>query len=104
MKTTRHKFVLTIGIILLGFFVVAHIAINDKKKMAPQIMENEVPVSKSYNAASISEGTILLLLAAGVIGALVISRKKKDVSSAAKRNESPVGPDNRNLNEDRTEL
>ncbi len=104
MKIIRRKFFLIIGVILSGFIVVAYITLNDKKEMAQYIEENGVPVFNGYNAASVSEGTILVLLAIGVIGALVISRKKKDISSAAQRNESPAGTENENLKEDRQEL
>ncbi len=104
MKTTSHKFFLIIGVILSGFIIIAYITVNDKTEMARQIEENEVPVSKAYNAASVSEGTILVLLAIGVFGALVFSRKKKDIRSTAQRNESPVSPENQDLNEDRPEV
>lgn len=104
MKTTSQKLFIIIGIILSGFIVVAYITINNSKEMAQQIEENEVPFSKAYNAGSVSEGTILVLLAIGVIGALVISRKKKDISSIAQRNKSPVGPENQSFNKDRAEL
>jgi hypothetical protein len=52
-------------------------------------------------AASISEGTILLLLAVGVIGALGISRIKKSIGSPAQRNATDSASGDENVNEDR---
>jgi hypothetical protein len=40
--------------------------------------ENQISAPRSSSVASISKGTILLLLAVGVIGALGIGRKKED--------------------------
>jgi len=43
------------------------------------INQSPLQVSESYNAASVSEGTAMLLLAVGVIGVLGISRKRKEL-------------------------
>ena len=104
MKTKNHKLFLITGVIISGFIIFAYTTVNDKWEIGLQIEENEMPVSKDYNAASVSEGTVLLLLAVGVIGALVISRKKKEIPSASQRNENSAGSENQNLNEDRPEF
>lgn len=60
---------------LTGLLIFTVISVQDQSEATRY--QNQTSVSKSYAAASIPKGTIILLLAVGVIGVLGISRKKK---------------------------
>jgi hypothetical protein len=91
-------FVLTIAI-LSGLSVFAFISVLDTEKTTRSFDQNQVKVPDIHSAASISKGTILLLLAVGVIGFLGVSRKKKDVVNLIEEDEMNKVPDHQNLNE-----
>ena len=101
MKIKNLIFFLFIGILLSGLAIAVFITVHDKEEISKQINQNLFPVPESYNAASVSKGTILLLLAVGLIGVLGISRKKKEIGNPAQRNEADREPDHQNLNEDK---
>jgi hypothetical protein len=100
MKIKHFTFFLLIGILLSGLVIVGFISVHDKEETPKQINQNLFQVRESYNAASVSKGTILLLLAVGIIGVLGISRKKKELGNPAQRNATNREPDHQNLNED----
>ena len=66
----------SIGIILMGLGAGGATAADEPKVISSQREYNRERTADSYNDASISKGTILVLLAVGVIGALGVSRKK----------------------------
>jgi hypothetical protein len=101
MKIKNLIFFLFISILLSGLAIAVFITVYDKEEISKQINQNLFQVPESYNAASVSKGTILLLLAVGVIGVLGISRKKRELGSPAQRNETNREPDHHNLNEDK---
>ena len=101
MKIKNLIFFLFIGILLSGLAIAVFITVHDKEEISKQINQKLFPVPESYNAASVSKGTILLLLTVGLIGVLGISRKKKEVGNPAQRNEADREPDHQNLNEDK---
>jgi hypothetical protein len=86
MKINRFIFFLFVGVILSGVMAGVFILGGGMSAVPGRIDQNQLPVNDSYTAASISKGTILLLLAVGVIGALGVSRQKKDSGSDSNRN------------------
>jgi hypothetical protein len=101
MKIKNLIFYLFISILLSGLAIAVFTTVYDKNEISKQINQKLFQVPESYNAASVSKGTILLLLAVGVIGVLGISRKKKELGNPAQRSEANREPDHQNLNEDK---
>ena len=97
MKIKNLIFILLIGTLLSGLVTAGFISVHDKEEVSEKINQNQFQIPESYNAASVSKGTILLLLAVGVIGVLGISRKKKDIGSQAQNNEIPDAKKHRDL-------
>ena len=92
-------FYLSIGILLSGLAIAFSITVYDKKEISKQISKKLFHVPESYHASAVPKGTILLLLAVGLIGVLGISRKKKESGNPAQRNEIDRESENHNLNE-----
>ena len=99
MKIKNLIFFLFIGILLSGLAIAVFITVHDKEEISKQINQKLFPVPESYNAASVSKGAVLLLLAVGVIGVLGISRKRKELGIPAQRNETNREPNLQNMNE-----
>ena len=87
------------SVILSGLTTIVFISVLDKEETTRLFDQNQVEVPETYTAASISKGTILLLLAVGVIGVLGVSRKKEDIDNPAQENEMNRAPHNQDLNE-----
>jgi hypothetical protein len=101
MKIKNLIFFLLIGAILSGLVTAGFISVHDKEAISQQINQNQFQVPESYDAASFSKGTILLLLAVGLIGVLGISRRKREHGSPAQRNGTNKEADYQNLNEEK---
>ncbi len=101
MKIKNLIFFLLISILLPGLFIEGFISVHDKEEIYMPINQSPLQVPESYNAASVSKGAVLLLLAVGVIGVLGISRKRKELGIPAQRNETNREPNLQNMNEDR---
>ncbi len=101
MKIKNLIFFLFISILLSGLVIAGFISVRHKEAISTQMNQNQFEVPESYNDASVSKGTILLLLAVGLIGVLGISRKKKELGSPGQRNETNKEPDHQNSNEDK---
>jgi F0F1-type ATP synthase assembly protein I len=101
MKIKNLIFFLLIGTLLSGLVTAGFISVHDKEEVSEKIKQNQFQIPENYNAASVSKGAILLLLAVGLIGVLGISRKKKEIGNPAQRNEADREPDHQNLNEDK---
>jgi len=86
MKINRLIFFLFVGVILPGLMTGAFILGGERGAVSGQIDQNRTQTTESHEASSISKGNILLLLAVGVIGALGVSRQKKDFGSDSHRN------------------
>ena len=86
MKINRFIFFLFVGVILSGIIAGVLILGAEMNTISVPIDQSPGPTAEGYASASISKGTILLLLAMGVIGALGVSRQKKDSGSNANRN------------------
>ena len=69
------------GIILSGLATGVFIPALDPEATHERLDQKQDLAPESYTVASISKGTILMLLAVGVIGALGVSRKKKDTGN-----------------------
>jgi hypothetical protein len=83
MKIKNFIFFVFISAILSGLIGIVFISAHNYKEISMQINQNQIHIPNSYQPASISKGTILLLLAVGVIGVLGISRKKKNIGGHA---------------------
>ena len=97
------SFALT-SVILSGLTTMVFISVLDKEETTRLFDQNQVNVPETYSAASISEGTILLLLAVGVIGALGVSRQKKSTGGDSHSNPTARAGENANVNEERQKL
>lgn len=98
MKIKNLIFFALTSAILSGLTTIVFISVSDKEETTRLFDQNQVNVPETYRAASISEGTILLLLAVGVIGVLGVSRKKKDIADPAQKNEINRAHDHQHLN------
>ena len=104
MKINNLTFILLLGLILSGLMVAGYVSVQDKEETSRLGSQNQAQTSENYAAASISRGTILLLLAMGVIGALGVSRTKNSTRSPAQRNAIHSASDYENANEERQKL
>jgi hypothetical protein len=96
MKIKNLIFILLISTLLSGLVTADFISVHDKEEVSEQINQNQFQIPESYNADSVSKGTILLLLAVGVIGVLGISRKKRELGGPAHRNGTNREADHQN--------
>ena len=94
------SFALT-SVILTGLATIGIIAVFEKERSTRLFDQNEVKVFETYNAASIPKGTILLLLAVGLIGVLGISRKRKNAPNIVQNNEEDRSSENQNFADDK---
>jgi hypothetical protein len=76
-------FALTV-FILTGSLILTLISVHDKPGLFELNDQNQISVPENYAAASISKGTFLLLIAAGLVGFLGLGRKKKDQNNSGK--------------------
>ena len=98
MKIKKLTYVLLLSVILSGLMAAGYVSTYDKKESPRLGNQNHAAASESYAAASISKGTILFLLAVGVIGFLGVSRKKKSSVGNVQKNETNRTPDSQHLN------
>jgi hypothetical protein len=101
MKITNFKLITLIGVLLTGLLILLLLHGDDRDPSSRLSHRDQIWVPDRYVAASLSEGTILLLLAVGVIGALGISRIKKGIGSPAQRKATDSASGDENVNEDR---
>ncbi len=101
MKIKSFSLFAIIGVIIIGLMILLIVQRPHESEISQLNNQNQISVPESYMAAPISKGTILLLLVAGVIGVLGVSRKKKDSGSHAQNNEIPQATGHHNLNEDK---
>jgi hypothetical protein len=101
MKINRFIFFLLAGVILSGVISGVFIFGGEMNAVSGRIEQNQMAATEGYASASISKGTILLLLAVGVIGALGVSRHKKDPGSDSNRIPADRADQHVHVNEDR---
>jgi hypothetical protein len=99
MKIKNLIFLTLTSVILSGLATIVFISVLDKEETTRLFDQDQVEVPETYSAASISKGTILLLLTVGVIGVLGVSRKRKNIVNPAHKNEINRALDRRHLNE-----
>jgi len=104
MKLNYLIIFLSVGITLLGLGPSGALSANEAEVISGQSDHNEARTPESYEAASISKGTILFLLAVGVIGALGVSRKKNGNGSYSDRIADDPEAQHPSANEDRRKL
>jgi hypothetical protein len=98
MKIKKVTYVLLLGVILSGLMTAGYVSTHDKKESSRLGNQSQAAASESYAASSISKGTILFLLAVGVIGFLGVSRKRKKCVDNAQEDETSRTPGSQNLN------
>lgn len=101
MKINHLIIYLFAGVIFLRLMAGVFLPDDGRDALFSGLNETRAQNSQSYEAASISEGTILLLLAVGVIGALGVSRKKKGTGNRSHRNPTDRSLENPDMNEGR---
>ena len=104
MKIKTFIFFTLIGIILSGLTVIMLMPVFDKKENTGLIDQDQLQGPQNYAVASMSKGTILMLLAVGIVGALGISRTKKNSKESAQRNASQDASNYETVNEERQKL
>lgn len=104
MKIKPFIFIVLIGVILSGLATITFMPVFDRKGNTGVATEDQLQVPQTYTAASMSKGTILILLAIGIVGALGVSRTKKATGSTAQRNAIHSADDYKNANEERQKL
>jgi hypothetical protein len=87
MKIKRLIFFASISVILSALAAIAYMSVLDKKETVRLFDQNQPNIAENYVAASMSKGTIILLLAVGAIGVLGVSRKKNDTDYSAPKKE-----------------
>jgi hypothetical protein len=100
MKINRFIFFLSVGVILSGVIAGVIFFVGEMRGAPGHIDQNLATTTEGYVSASISKGTILLLLAVGVIGALGVSRQKKDSGSDSNRIPADRAGQQANVTED----
>jgi len=98
MKIKKFTYLLLLSVILSGLMAAGYVSTHDKKESSKLENQNQATASESYTAASISKGTILFLLAVGVIGFLGVSRKRKEGAGTAQENKTDRAPGSQDLN------
>ena len=78
MKIKSLIFFASISVILSGLATIVYISVWDMQETVRLFDKNQPNIPENFAVASMSKGTIILLLAVGVIGVLGVSRKKKD--------------------------
>ena len=105
MKITKPLFVSLISILLLSGLVIAGlISVQDKEEFSMLINQSPLQVPESYDDASLSIETVLLLLAVGIIGWMGISRKRKGLENPAQNNWTNREYKLQNLNGDKRKI
>jgi hypothetical protein len=104
MKTKVLIFLALISIILSGLTTIIFISVLSKDGASEFVDQKMVQVPETYTAASLSKGTILFLLAVGVIGALGVNRTKKSIKGPIQRNTTQDASNYEIVDEERQEL
>ena len=100
MKFKSFIFFALISVVLAVLLILTVISVHDQSVATRYKNQNQISVSKGYAAASISKGTIFLLLAVSVIGVLGISRKRKSSVDLSQHDRIENKTENQNLKED----
>lgn len=104
MKINNLTFILLLVVILSGLTIAGYVSVHDEAGAPGSGSQNQTQTSEIYASASIPKGTMLLLLAVGVIGALGVSRTKRGIISPAQGSTSNRASGYENPDKDRQKL
>lgn len=104
MKINHLIIFLFVAVMLSGLMAGVFILGGERGTVPKRLDQYRAQTNNSYVAASISKETILLLLVVGVIGALGVSRQKKESGSDSHRNPADFTGHDINVNEVRKKL
>jgi hypothetical protein len=96
MKIRRPAFITLISIILCGIAILSFLEIRNRLVIPRHRLQLQMKKPDSDQTASIKIGTVLLLLAVGISGALGVRRKRKNNRRSAQKTEPQTIPDDRN--------
>jgi hypothetical protein len=89
LKNKNATVLVVTGILIIGLLIFGLLSTQDTAPLSPADQHDSMQENTHlWMNASISKGTLLLLLAVGIAGVLGVSRKKKDIKNSAKRSES----------------
>ena len=88
-----------VSIVTIGVIIYLNLSSPDESKIFQFNNQNKISAQEKNSGTFISKGTLLLLLAVGIVGALGISRKKKGNENHAKKNDANRTPNHQRLNE-----
>ena len=103
MKINNLTFILLIGVLLSGLMAAGYVSVRDEKETSRLGSQNQAQGTENYTAASISKGTILFLLAVGIIGVLGVSRKKRDIAGPDQQGRMNRSAEHQNMDAGRQE-
>jgi hypothetical protein len=86
MKIKNLAFIALISMIICGIGVLRFLEVHNKSVILRHSHQYQIPEPNRDRSVSISKSSTLLLLAVGIIGALSVSRKKKNKRSPAQHN------------------
>ena len=95
MKIKSLSFIALISMIICGIGVLRFLEVHNKLVILRHSHQHQIPEPNRYRSVSISKSTALLLLAVGIIGALSVSRKKKNKRSPAQHNKPQTTSEDR---------
>ena len=95
MKFNKPAFIALISMILIGIGIFGFLEIRSRTAIPRYRPDHQILESNGERSASISLGTILLLLAVGISGALSVRRKKKKEIQSVPKIKSQTSSDDR---------
>lgn len=104
MKNKNFIFFILISAIFTGLLSLSFFSLNDKLPISILNEDNQIPAPENYAAASITKGSIFLLLIVGIIGFLGVSRKKKITGEVTENNRADATVDNQSFNSNEKKL
>ena len=104
MKTNHPILFLFVTVIVAFLITSVFVIVNEKEAVSEELDKDQVQGSESHGVDSISKETILLLLAVGVIGALGVSRTKRNNGNGLNRGAVDRAYQAPNADGDRREL
>ena len=101
MKNKRIVIITSISLVITGLLIFVFIFEHKNSTSSQMNAASPLAIPDSYRAASISKGTIFILLAVGVIGVLGVSRKKKNADDGVDSNQLNDSTINSNLKDEK---
>lgn len=95
MKIKNLAFIALPSMIICGIGILKFLEVHHRSANPLRMHQHQIPERYSDRSASISNSTILVLLAVGVTGALGVRRKKKNKQSPAQHHNSQTSSKDR---------